>query len=65
MDEMNPYLIEQLERVMAQFHSMKKHMALEVACGEGPVTKSVFLNSFTHIDLFDQSPDAVIKSKAL
>ena len=53
MDLMNPHVIEQLRRVMDSLHSMKKHSALEVACGGCHVTRELLLDRFAQVDLFD------------
>ena len=46
MDLMNPRVIEQLRKVMDSLYSMKKHSALEVACGGCHVTRELLLDRF-------------------
>ena len=53
MEEANKILLPKLHCMLIDLNFKKKEKALEVACGEGHVTREVLSKQFCEIDMFD------------
>ena len=50
-----------MKGIMRQIPDLKKERALEVACGDGRLSKDLLSQMFTYVDMFDQCPLAIDK----
>ena len=56
--------LQLMKGIMQQVADLKKDRALEVACGDGRLSKDLLSQMFTRVDLFDQDPTAIDIVKA-
>ena len=65
MSTANRVLLPWLAGILKDLKYLKRERALEVACGEGHVTREVLLGQFCEVDLFDPCPYAIAKVNKL
>ena len=62
---MNNMLIQQMTSFIQELPTMQMNKALEVACGEGMVTRDILLDRFFEIDMMDRAEGAIEHANAL
>lgn len=59
MEQCHAASIEEIRKIIVNIPSMKRGSVLEVAAGDGRLSKDLLKDIFSRIDCFDQCPQAV------
>ena len=65
MEKCHAASIQEIRKFMSELPSMKKESVLEVAAGDGRLSKDLLKDIFLRIDCFDQCPQAVAQLEML
>ena len=65
MEKCHAVSIKEIRKFMSELPSMKKESVLEVAAGDGRLSKDLLKGIFQRIDCFDQCPQAVAQLEML
>ena len=61
MEICNPHCVELLQKFLSEFEKLSTHRALDVAGGDGRLTKNLLVGLFSKVDIFDRCPKAIAK----